>query len=126
MGDPSLSSSFEQLMSGSQRVIGKHMDLALLEGQEVLSRTVQHAAVTGASLILVTATWLAGAGALVLSVAPDATMVSHLAAFAVLNGTVALAFTTLARRRNLLPARLQPAIERPSVQSNQTRAGAAG
>jgi len=98
--EPSVSSSFEHLVAGSQGVITKRIDLALLEGQELLSRTLQRAALVSAGMVLAAAAWFAGAAALVLFVIPDANPVVRLAAFASLNGTCAVGLVTLALRRS--------------------------
>jgi hypothetical protein len=51
-GEPSVSSSLEHLVAGGQGVITKRIDLALLEGQELLSRSSQRAALVGTGMIL--------------------------------------------------------------------------
>ena len=71
-GEPSVSSSLEHLVAGSQGVITKRIDLALLEGQELLSRTLQRAALVGVGMVLAAAAWFAVAACLVLFATPDA------------------------------------------------------
>lgn len=107
-GEPSVSSSLEHLVSGSQGVITKRIDLALLEGQELLSRAIERAALVGAGMVLAAAAWFTGAGAFVLFVAPDASPVIRLAAFALLNGAGAVGLITLAMRRSRPPIRVRP------------------
>ena len=51
-GEPSVSSSLEHLVAGSQGVTTKRIDLALLEGQELLSRTLQLAALVAFAMVL--------------------------------------------------------------------------
>ena len=106
-GEPSVSSSLDHLVAGSQGVITKQIDLALLEGRELLSRSIDRAALLGASMILAAVAWFAGAGAFVLLIAPDASPVIRLAAFGLLNGAGAVGLVTLAMRRSL-PTRVRP------------------
>lgn len=98
-GEPSVTSALEHLVRSSQGVITKRIDLALLEGCELLWRSVERAMLVGMGIALATTAWLAAAGSLVLLVAPeDARPALHLAAFGLLNGLVAVALITLARR----------------------------
>lgn len=113
-GDPSVSSSLEHLVAGSQGVITKRIDLALLEGQELLSRSVERGVLAGAGLLLAAAAWFAAAGAFVLFVLPEARPVIHFAAFGLLNAGGAAGFIALALRRGRPQTRLR------------TRSGAAG
>jgi len=91
-GDPSVSSSLEHLIAGSQGVITKRLDLALLETQEILSRVVERAAVAAVAIVLAAGTWFALAAALVLLVAPDADPLLQLTFFGLINaaGTLGL------------------------------------
>ena len=98
-GEPSVSSSLEHLVAGSQGVITKRIDLALLEGQELLARALERAALVGMGMVLAAAAWFAVAACLVLFMTPDAGMVGRLAAFGVLNGGGAVGLLTLAMRR---------------------------
>lgn len=105
MGEPSVSSAIEHLVAGSQGVITKRIDLALLEGQELLSRTLQRAALVTLGMVLAAGAWFAVAACLVLLVTPNASMVLRLAAFGLLNGACALALIALAlRSRSQAPA----------------------
>ena len=97
-GEPSVSSSFEHLVAGSQGVITKRIDLALLEGQELLSRTLQRAALVGFGMVLAAGAWFAVAACLVLLVTPNANLVLRLAAFGLLNAGGALGLVALAMR----------------------------
>jgi len=107
-GEPSVSSSLEHLVAGSQGVITKRIDLALLEGQEVLSRFFERAALVGAGMVLAAVAWFAGAGAFVLFVAPDASPVIRLAAFGLLNGAGAVGLVTFAMQHSRPPTRVRP------------------
>ena len=61
--EPSVTSSLGHLVAGSQGVITKRIDLALLEGRELLSRSIERAALVGAGMVLAAAAWFAGAPA---------------------------------------------------------------
>lgn len=98
-GEPSVASSLEHLVAGSQGVITKRIDLALLEGRELLSRTVQGAALLSLGIVLAAAAWFALSASAVLWVIPDAAAVIHLTAFGLLNGGCAAGFVALAMRR---------------------------
>ncbi len=105
-GEPSVSSSLEHLVAGSQGVITKRIDLALLEGQELLSRTLQRAALVAFGIVLAAGAWFAVAACLVLLVTPNANPVLRLAAFGLLNTGGALGLVALAMRgRPQIPAR---------------------
>lgn len=107
-GEPSVSSSLEHLAAGSQGMITKRIDLALLEGQELLWRSIEHAALVGAGMVLAAAAWFAGVACVVLFITPDASWVAHVAAFGVLNGAGAVGFVTLAMRHSRPPAPVRP------------------
>jgi uncharacterized membrane protein YqjE len=107
-GEASVSSSLEHLVAGSQGVITKRIDLALLEGQELLSRTIERAALVGAGMVLAAVAWFAGAGAFVLLAVPDASPIMRLAAFGLLNGAGAVGLVTLAMRHGRSPTRVGP------------------
>ena len=105
-GEPSVSSSLEHLVAGSQGVITKRIDLALLDGKELLSHSLQGAAFVAFAMVLAAGAWFALAGCLVLAVIPNAKLVIHLAAFGLLNLGAALGLVALAmRRRPQLAAR---------------------
>lgn len=102
--ESSVSSSLEHLVAGSQGVINKRIDLALLEGRELLSRALQGAALVGLGIILVAAAWLAATVSVVLLVIPDASWAVRFAAFALLNAGTAIGLVTLALRDSRPPA----------------------
>ena len=97
-GEPSVSSAIEHLVAGSQGVITKRIDLALLEGQELLSRTLQRAALLAFGMVLAAGAWFAVAACLVLLVTPSANLALRLAAFGLLNVGGALGLVALAMR----------------------------
>ena len=107
-GEPSVSSSIEHLVAGSQGVITKRIDLALLEGHELLSRSIERGALAGVGLVLAAAAWFAAAGAFVLVVLRDASPVVHLTAFGLLNAGGAVGFVALAMRRGRPQTRICP------------------
>jgi uncharacterized membrane protein YqjE len=96
--EPSVSSSIEHLVDSSQGVITHRIDLALLEGQEWLSRTLRVAALVGFGMVLAAAAWFAVAAYLVLLVTPDANLGARLALFGLLNGAAAVGLVALALR----------------------------
>jgi uncharacterized membrane protein YqjE len=98
MGEPSVASAIEHLVASSQGVITKRIDLALLEGEELLSRTLQRAALVTLSMVLGAGAWFAVAACLVLLVIPNGNWVVRLAAFALLNAGGALGLVALAMR----------------------------
>ena len=109
----SVASSFEHLVDGAQGVIAKRIDLALLEGQELLSSSIQRAAFAFAGTVFGVTAWLAGAGALALLAVPEADPVLRLAVFAFLNGGAAVGLVVLSmRRRRPLTAEPVPAEEK--------------
>jgi uncharacterized membrane protein YqjE len=89
-------------------VITKRIDLALLEGRELLSRTLQSAALVGIGIILAAAAWFAATACVVLLVIPDARWVARLAGFGLLNGGTAVGLVTLAARRGRPQTRVRP------------------
>jgi len=117
-GEPTVSSSLEHLVAGSQGVITKRIDLALLEGQELLSQTLQRAALVGFGMVLAAGAWFAAAACLVLLVTPNANLVLRLAAFAVLNAGGALGLVALAMRgRPRTPAPTNSTVSRTTEEA---------
>lgn len=116
IGEPSVSASLEHLVAGSQGMITKRIDLALLEGRELLSRTVQGAALVALGITLAAAAWFAMAASVVLLVIPDASWVIRLAAFGLLNGGCAVGLVTLAMRHRRPPTRVRPNGNGPTLQ----------
>lgn len=97
--EPSVSSALEHLAAGSQGAITKRIDLALLEGQELLSRTFRGAALLGFGMVLAAGAWFAAATCLVLLATPEANLVARLAIFALLNAAGAVGLVALAMQR---------------------------
>ena len=108
IGEPSVTSSLEHLVAGSQGVITKRIDLALLEGQDLLSRVLERAALVGAGIVFAAVAWFTGVAALVLFVMPDATPVVQLTAYALVNGACAVGVVGLAPRRARPQTRVRP------------------
>ena len=98
-GGESVSSAFEHLVVGSQRVITKRIDLALLESQELLAHMLQRAALAAAGIAMAAAAWFAVTTSFILVITPGQTLSVRLAAFGLLNGGVALGLLVVARRR---------------------------
>ena len=94
-----MSSALEHLAAGSQGAITKRIDLALLEGQELLSRTFRGAALLGFGMVLAAGAWFAAATCLVLLATPEANLVVRLAIFALLNAAGAVGLVALAMQR---------------------------
>jgi len=116
-GEPSVSSSLEHLVAGSQGVITKRIDLALLEGQDLLSRTLQRAALAAFGMVLAAGAWFAVAACLVLLVIQTPNPVVRLAVFGLLNAAGALGLIALAMRgRPQTPA---PATDNASSSSEE-------
>lgn len=97
--EPSVSSALERLGTAGSGVVAKRMDLAILDGQELLSRALGRAALIGPGIVLATVAWFAVAAAFVLLVAPAATLAVRLAIFGLLNAGGALALVALGARR---------------------------
>lgn len=96
--DPTVSTSLEHLITASQGVLTKRVDLAMLEGQEAIARFVERAALAGIGMLLAAGAWFAVTGALVQFAAPTADPALRLAAFGLLSAAGAFGFFTLARR----------------------------
>ena len=107
-GEPSVSSAIEHLVASSQGEVTKRIDLALLEGHELLSRSLQRAALVVCGLVLAAGAWFALTACVVLLVAPHATLTVRLAAFGVLNAGGAVGLVALAMR-----GRPQPPVRAP-------------
>ena len=104
-GDPSVSSSLEHLIAGSQGVITTRVDLALLEARELLSRFIERAALAGLAILLAAGAWFAAAAALTLFVATNADPALRLAVFGLtgfglINAAGAFGLIMLAQRQS--------------------------
>jgi hypothetical protein len=103
-GPPSMTAALESLAAGSQGIITKRIDLALLEAHELFSRTLPRVALIGAGTSLAVAAWFAAAASVVEFVAVDSSLPIRLALFALLNGVSAAALIARANRQTALPA----------------------
>jgi uncharacterized membrane protein YqjE len=103
--EPSASAALEHLLAGSHGVIAKRIDLALLEGREVLSHALRDAALIGLSIVLGAGAWFAVATCVVLVITPGAELVARLAVFAAINGGGAVVLAVLAMRTRLAAQR---------------------
>jgi len=97
--EPSVSSALERLGAAGQGVVTKRIDLALLEGHELLSRTLQSAAWLAPGMVLALVAWFALAAAVVLIVVPAATPAVRFAIFGLLNAGGAGVLVALGTRR---------------------------
>jgi hypothetical protein len=93
-----MSTALEHLVAGSQGVITRRIDLALLDGEELLSRNLQRAALGGMGIVVGAAAWFALAGCIALLAGADFPVVGRVAIFALLNAGAAAVFGTLAAR----------------------------
>ena len=98
--EPSVSSALERLGAAGQGVVAKRIDLALLEGHALLSRILQTAAWLAPGILLASVAWFAAAAAIVLLVAPAATLAVRLVIFGSLNAGGAAVLVALGTRRN--------------------------
>jgi len=122
----SVSSSLEHLVAGSQGVITKRIDLALLEGRELLSRSIERAALGGAAMVLAAAAWFAVVASVVLWATPGASVIVRAAAFAAVNAAGAAALVTVAMRLGRPPhgheRAMRPALQ-PELSTNEGKNG---
>ncbi len=107
-GEPSVSSSLERLVTGSQGVINKRIDLALLDAQNLLERTLYGSALVAVAVLLAAAAWIALTAGVVLFAIPDATRVVQLVTFSVVSGASATAIVAFVTRRNRTQVRVTP------------------
>jgi len=85
------------LAATEPRLIRPYRDLAMLEAQRALSRTLQRTALVGFGMVMGTGAWFAAAAWFVLLISPDANLTLHLAAFALLNAAVAVGLVAARR-----------------------------
>lgn len=98
---PSAAAAFEHLVESAQGVVTKRIDLALLEGREIASDTLDRAVWGAIGVVLAAAAWLSLAMALVFLLLPEAGTTARIAMFALLNGIAAsgaLAYAARSRR----------------------------
>lgn len=101
--EPSVASGLERLLTASQGVVTKRIDLALLEIQEIMSRGVVSAALVGLSVLWLAAAWFATVLCIVLLIAADASLIERVGLFAVANAAAAgLAAFVLRRQPPLI------------------------
>jgi len=105
-GEPSVASSIERLVVASEGVITKRIDLAILEAQELVSRTVLAAVFGGCGVIMASAAWFGLVAAIVLGAAPDFGLAAQVAFFAAINAAGAGLLISLAVRRDTSPQRI--------------------
>lgn len=79
-------------------MLSKRLDLALLDGGEILARGLQRLALLGLTIVLAAGAWFALMAAFVLAVSPDAGWPSQLTLFGILNAASAIAILLLGAR----------------------------
>ncbi len=92
-----MSSALERLVVASQGVVTKRIDLALLEGQEAISRTFRATALTSVGVLLICAAWFALLWCAVLMI--GAALPVRLGVFSLLNAIGAVALYAASKRR---------------------------
>jgi len=107
--EPSVGSSLEHLIAGSQGVITKRLDLAVLEAEDLLTRGSERAALIGVAMILLAGACLAMTNMLASLVVPETMPQLRMALFGVLNAVAATGAVRLARHRG---RRIRPHITR--------------
>jgi len=88
--EPSVTTALERLVIASQGVITKRIDLALLEGQELLSHVLRNALLASASTVLAVAAWFALVGCAIESVAENQSVAFRFGLFAFVNAIAAV------------------------------------
>ena len=86
-----MSSSIERLIVASQGVVTKHIDLALLECEELVTRTVLASFVGGCGVLLACTAWLAFTLAFVWVAVGSSPPAAQAALFGAINGLAAIA-----------------------------------
>ena len=97
VGDPSMSSALEHLVASSQGAITKRIDLAMLEGRQLITHTLQGAILVGLSMVMGAGAWFAVAACLALIAVPNGSLTARLAIFGALNAGGAVGLVALAR-----------------------------
>jgi uncharacterized membrane protein YqjE len=113
----SLGTSLEHLLAGSQGLISKRFDLALLEGENILARGTRRLSLAGTGMILLAGAILATTGLVSLLLFPAAQPERRLAAFAVLNAACAFAILRLGTTATKATLPVLPASGAPSTVS---------
>jgi hypothetical protein len=97
-GATSMSASLEHLVASSQRILFKRIELALLEGREILSQSLEGAALTAIGVLLAVAGWMAVTGAGVEVLIPESSPVLRLFVFGLASGAGSLFCAMLVKR----------------------------
>lgn len=95
----SLGATLEHLIAGSQGLIAKRLDLALLEGEDLFSRRTEHAALVGVGVLLLAGACLAITHAISFLVIDNPGSVLRVLVFGLLNFIAAMGALVLARRQ---------------------------
>ncbi len=89
--EPSVPAALEKIASVTQRVLGKRIDLLMLDNHEMISRLLVKAALLSVGVFAGLAAWMAGTAALVTWLLSAWSNAAQLAIFALANGIVGLA-----------------------------------
>jgi hypothetical protein len=95
--EASLTESLEQLLASSQTVVTKRIDLALLEGGELLARSIKQIALLAAAVAMAIGAVFALTAAAVEFLMPQASLAARLAAFGGFDAVAAAAFVLIAK-----------------------------
>jgi drug/metabolite transporter (DMT)-like permease len=123
MEEASVGSSLEHLIAGSQGVITKRLDLAVLEAEDLFSRGTERAALIGVAMILLAGACFAMTGTLASVVVPETSPQLRMALFGLLNAVAAIGAVQLARRRGRRIPPTAPRDETSNPGRDHSRAG---
>src|SRR5690242_18981442 len=88
--EPSVGAALERLLTASQGVVMKRIDLALLEAQQIVTHGLESVFLMALNLLSISAAWFAFATWLVMTVLGGESFGDRAAAFGVLNAAAAL------------------------------------
>ena len=100
--DISIGTALERLLTASQSVVTKRIDLALLEARDLVSRGLISIFLLGLNIVWIAAAWCALTICLIALVLRDGSFVAHVAAFGILNAAAALVGVLIIRRWAML------------------------
>ncbi len=100
--DISIGTALERLLTASQGVVTKRIDLALLEARNLVSRGLISIFLLGLNVVWIAAAWCALTICLIALVLGDGSFVARVAAFGILNAAAALVGILIIRRWAML------------------------
>jgi uncharacterized membrane protein YqjE len=89
-GEPSVTSSIERMVIASQNVISKKIDLAVLEGQEWITRAVSSVLLAAVGGLLACAAWLSLVACIALALPESFNTLGRAAVFTAVNVIAAI------------------------------------